>query len=101
MMDRTSVGVIHVTPCFTKEKIKALFALIQSAIGYICLTLTKHRTLLSPNKSPYLQGGPELVPITGFTDTKKKKKPRVFDREDSKMMKRAGFSIIDEWNWPD
>jgi hypothetical protein len=45
------------------------------------------------------EGGPELVPITGFTDMKKKK-PSVFDREDQKM-KRAGFSIVEEWDWPD
>jgi hypothetical protein len=51
-----------------------------------------------------LEEGPEFIPITGFAtaaDTKKKKKPSVFDREDSKMMKRPGFSIVEEWDWPD
>jgi hypothetical protein len=62
-------------------------------------SVTKHRTKLEPNKSPYSQEGPELVPITGFTDMKKKK-PSVFDREDQKM-KRPGFSIVEEWDWPD
>jgi hypothetical protein len=57
-------------------------------------SVTKHRMELSPDKLQPQERGPEVVPITGFTDTKKKKKSTVFDREDQKLFSRAGVSLI-------
>jgi hypothetical protein len=54
---------------------------------YAAGSVTKHRLTLSPDKEPRSQGGPAVVPITGFTDKKKQKKSSVFDREDEEMMK--------------
>jgi hypothetical protein len=66
---------------------------------YLPDSINKHKRKLRPDKSRYEDGGPELVPLTGYGSYAKQKKPSVFDREDKSFESKSGRYFTSEETW--
>jgi hypothetical protein len=63
-------------------------------------SIKKFKSKLGPLKDPYSDEGPELIPMTSYTE-KQKKPPSVFEKEDRFFQSKSGRSITSyEDYWP-